>query len=372
MTRRNIVFFRAAAGATLTIALSASGTFGQGAAPPPKNAEEAFMNIQVLKGVPADQVLPAMQFISNALDVDCEFCHVKGDFAKDDLKPKQTARKMITMMNGINTTSFGGHRQVTCVTCHHGAADPSSIPAIPDAEPKHEEEAPKPANLPAASALLDKYAQAAGGAAAFAKIDSRIQKGTMSGFGGRTSPVEIYSKAPDKRASYVQMGQGASITAFDGTVGWLGNPGRPPRDMSAAEAASAKMDADLRFPVDVKTMFKEFEVAPAAKIGDHDVLLVVARNEGQPPVRLYFDTSSGLLVRLVRYIETPLGRNPTQIDYDDYRDADGVKIPHTWTVARPQGRFTIKVDEVKTNVPVDDAKFARPADEPPPKPEGKK
>jgi hypothetical protein len=78
-------------------------------------------------------------------------------------------------------------------------------------------------------------------------------------------------------------------------------------------------------------------------------------------VRLYFDDDSGLLVRLVRYAETPLGRNPTQIDYADYRDAGGVKIPYRWTIARPGGRFTIQVNELQQNVAIDDAKFAKPA-----------
>jgi hypothetical protein len=135
--------------------------------------------------------------------------------------------------------------------------------------------------------------------------------------------------------------------------------------MSQAEADGARLDADLSFPVDVKQLFKEFEVSTAEKIGGRDVVCVSARNPGQPPVRLYLDTASGLLARMVRYVETPVGRIPTQIDYDDYRDADGVKIPFTWTVARPQGRFTIKVDETSSNVPVDDAKFVKPAAVPP-------
>jgi photosynthetic reaction center cytochrome c subunit len=78
-------------------------------------------------------------------------------------------------------------------------------------------------------------------------------------------------------------------------------------------------------------------------------------------VRLYFDDQSGLLVRMVRYAETPLGRNPTQIDYADYRDAGGVKIPYRWTIARPGGRFTIQVTEVQQNVAIDDGRFSKPA-----------
>src|ERR1700720_2234769 len=82
-----------------------------------KKAEEQFKNIQVLKGVPAEQIFPTMQFISASLGVECEFCHVHNAFEKDDKKPKQTARKMIDMSFAINKDNFGGHRKVTFNSC---------------------------------------------------------------------------------------------------------------------------------------------------------------------------------------------------------------------------------------------------------------
>ena len=110
-------------------------------------------------------------------------------------------------------------------------------------------------------------------------------------------------------------------------------------------------------------MYSKFKVAAGEKIDSHDTYLVEASAEGQPPLHLYLDKETGLLLRLVRYAQSPLGLNPTQIDYADYRDADGVKIPFRWTQSRPGNRFTIKVEELQQNVPVDDAKFAPP---PPP------
>jgi photosynthetic reaction center cytochrome c subunit len=151
------------------------------------------------------------------------------------------------------------------------------------------------------------------------------------------------------------------VTAFNGHEGWLGFPGRPPREMHGPDLDAAAMDADLHFAAHLKGMFSEAQVQGTEKIGDHDTYLVVGKREGKPPLKLYFDAQSGLLVRLVRYGETPLGQLPTQIDYADYRDAGGVKIPFRWTLARPSGRFTIQVSEVKENVPVDDAKFVKPA-----------
>jgi hypothetical protein len=134
--------------------------------------------------------------------------------------------------------------------------------------------------------------------------------------------------------------------------------------MSAAENAAARIDADLYFPAHLKTVYEKFSVNVGEKIDGHDTYMVVGRTEGQPPLRLYLDKESGLLLRLVRYAETPLGRNPTQIDYADYRDVNGLKVPFRWTLARPGNRFTIQVEQLQQNVPVDDAKFAPPS--PPP------
>ena len=328
-------------------------------------AEQVFKNIQVLKGTPANQIVPSMQFIGNALGVECEFCHVRGAFDKDDKKPKQTARQMIQMQMAINRDNFKGEREVTCFSCHRGAHDPVGVPIISDAEPKRPEpektDAAAPA-LPTADEILNKYVQAVGGAAALEKITSRVEKGTVS-FGAQQMPVEVLAKAPNKRISLVHTPNGDNITAFDGHAGWLGNPGpRPPRDMSAAENEAIGFDATFYLPTELKKMFAQLRVRPVAdKISGHDVVQLIGANPGKPPMRLFFDKESGLLLRSIRYADTPLGRNPTQVDYSDYRAQDGVKVPFQWTIARPLGRFTIQVSELQQNVPVDDKKFEKPA-----------
>ena len=332
-----------------------------------KLAEEQFKNIQALKGIPADHLIPAMQFISASLGVDCEFCHVHDKMDSDDKKPKKTARQMITMMLDIDKSNFDGRLEVTCYSCHRGAAKPVSIPAIKDEEmagPGAPGKKPvENVALPKPEELLDKYLAAVGGDAAVEKIASRVQKGKLLAFGGQSFPAEVYSKAPDKRVSVMHLKDGDSLTAFDGQHGWLSVPGRPAHMMSAAENDSARLDADLHFPMHVKSLYSKFKVETGEKIDGHDSYLVEGREEGRPPLRLYFDTQTGLLLRLVRYAQSPLGLNPTQIDYADYREVDGVKVPFRWTVSRPGNRFTIQVEEMKQNVPVDDAKFIAP---PPP------
>jgi hypothetical protein len=337
-----------------------------------KKAEEQFKNIQVLKGIPADQLFPTMQFITASLGVECDFCHVQNAFEKDDKKSKQTARKMMEMMFALNKDNFEGHREVTCYSCHRGNPKPLAIPVVMAEEPKltvgephHAGENtksadPKEPSGPTADQLIDKYLQAAGGASAIEKVTTRVMTGTID-FGGRSLPIDIYSKEPDERISFTHMQDGDSVTAFNGHEGWLGSPGHPPREMNASDMDGASVDADLHLAAHLKKMFSAMHVRGSEKIGDRDVFVVVGQRDGKPPIELCFDQQSGLLLRLVRYGETALGWLPTQIDYSDYRDTNGVKVPYRWTLARPSGRFTIQVSDLKQNVPVDDAKFVKPA-----------
>jgi photosynthetic reaction center cytochrome c subunit len=349
---------------------SASNAPASSAASTPKTAEQQFKNIQVLKGIPADQLFPTMQFISASLGVECDYCHVQNAFEKDDKKPKQTARKMMEMMFAINKDNFSGHRVVTCNSCHRGSTAPLAIPAVmtedsagvsgaPHAgnEPKKEEK--KENAGPSADQLIDKYVSAIGGAAAIDKVNSRVMTGTIQ-FGDKSFPIDIYAKAPDARISFTHMPDGDGVTAFNGHEGWLATPGRPTHEMTSNEVDGASIDAELHLATRLKGMFTETFVHNTERIDGHDVYVVFGRREGKTPIRLYFDQQSGLLVRLVRFGETALGLLPTQIDYSDYREVDGVKVPYRWTLSRPGGRFTIQLSELRQNVPIDDAKFAKP------------
>jgi len=345
-----------------------------------QTAAQKYMNIQVLKDIPADELIPSMQFVTAALGVECDFCHVTNqgnlEFDKDDKKEKKTARQMMQMMFAVNKNNFDGERQVTCNTCHRGSPHPQAIPAIlveapkPEAmEAMHEHEHDMdPASLPSGTPVVARYIQAIGGAAALDKISNRVEKGNAVMPEGPPIPIDIYTKAPDQRVSVMHMQKGDSTTAFNGKAGWIYFPGRPLREMSPADQQAAKLDAEAFYPVQLQREFTELKLDEhAEKVDNHDTNVVLGLSKGQPPVKLYFDKDSGLLVRMVHYADTPLGFNPTQVDFADYREVGGVKTPYRWTIARPSGSFTIKIDEVKENVPIDDARFAKPAAPPGPK-----
>lgn len=356
-------FLRTFFAATAVIGFTAPPARSQ--AVDPKTAEQAFKNIVQLKGTPADQLLPAMQFISSSLSVDCTFCHMQGKMELDDKHAKKTARDMMAMTAAINKNNFGGQRQVTCYSCHHGSSHPANMPPVLESNAPARSEPPTaapPAAAPAADGIVEKYVTALGGADAIKKFTSRVQKGTILA-GGNETPIEVITKAPNQRISITHTSNGESFTAFDGASGWLGNTGRSPREMTAAESEAAGLDAEFYLALRLKEIFPQLRRGRPEQIGGVECEMLIGTRPGRPPVRLYFDKKSGLLLRLVRYAETPLGRSPTQIDYADYREVDGVKIPFRWTLARPNGRFTIQIADVKNNVPVEDTRFTKPSGE---------
>ncbi len=364
------LFFAAIAGVCLFLGasegLQARGDAAKGKADLGQTAEQKFKNIQVLKGIPAEQLVPSMQFIAASLGVECDFCHVEHAMDKDEKKEKKTARQMITMMMAINKANFDGEREVTCYTCHRGSSHPVGTPIL-SAEIKpamhmHEEEEEAQPALPAAQKILEKYLAAVGGADALQKTKTRVQKGNIEAFGDKY-PIEIYSEGPDKRVSISHPSSGPSVTAYNGEVGWLAMP-HGFHQMTAAEEEAARIDAQLYFPASLPELYQEFRVRPGEAIDGHATYLVAAKGKNLPSLWLYFDQESGLLLRQIRYAETPLGNNPTEIDYADYRPIVGVKIPYRWTLARPNGRFTIQVDDVEQNVPVDEKLFIMPSDKP--------
>src|SRR3984885_9226024 len=267
MNNRSRKIMLAVAGLMLTVALTFAGAHAQTAAPQTAaqvqtaGQDPRFKNIQVLKDLPADQLLPAMQFITVALGVDCDACHVQGAREKDDKPMKLTARRMMQMQMDIKKNNFRGNRQVTCYTCHRGSENPVGVPAILETEGERPQQRPTAAPatapaLPTADQLFAKYIDALGGAAAVAKITTRVEKATQI-LGENKTPIDFYMKAPNKRISYAHNANGDSITAYDGTAGWQGGGRGGPRDMAPIDSMSAMMDAAIAFPTGVKALFAQ-------------------------------------------------------------------------------------------------------------------
>ncbi|MFY9529091.1 MAG: c-type cytochrome [Candidatus Acidiferrales bacterium] len=349
----------------------------------PLMAEDVHKNIQVLKGVPENEFMETMGFFSASLGVNCDYCHVvesSGSWEKyaEDNAHKRTARKMIRMMSAINETNFAGERLVTCYSCHRGYERPKVTPNLAEVYGTPPPEAPdeilrQAPGAPSADQVLDKYIQALGGAQRLANLTSFVAKGTYQGYSAsEKGTVEVFAKAPGQRTTIIHASSGDTTTTYDGRAAWVAAPDTltpvPLLPLTGADLDAAKVDADLSFPAGIKQALSKWRVGFPATIDDREVQVVQGTSAGQSPVKLYFDKESGLLLRLVRYTNSPVGLNPTQIDYADYREVSGVKMPFRWTVTWLDGRSTIELSEVQPNAPIDAAKFAKPAPPVPPRP----
>lgn len=334
-----------------------------------KPARDVYKNIRVLKDVPASQLPATMEFISSSLGVSCDFCHSAGHFESDDKKTKQTARKMMRLTLSLNQNSFANQRAVTCFSCHRGAADPVSTPPadaaapLAIAAPSSVSELGGP--LPTVSQVLENYVNALGGPSAIAGIHSRVQSGVAT-FAGKTSPVEVFTASPGKQAFVRHFQTGDSAAVFDGRSAWLSLSGGPVRDLEGSAANDARMDADLQLPLHLQQYFPDLRIEYPETSGGRQAYTVYAIRDGRPIAKFYFDEQSGLLARLIRYATSAFGDNPTQTDYSDYRDVDGVKVPFHLILSEPQAITVVQFARVEHNRPIDEAVFARPAAKPHP------
>ena len=379
--RRTIV---AAVSAWLVCGLGYTSLAGQGGPEPePQMAEEVFKNVQVLRGIPVDEFMETMGMFSAALTLNCIDCHTAGaansggtwDGFAEDTALKQMSRRMVLMVNALNRANFGAMPRVTCWTCHRGDQQPKSAPSLvvqysePASDPNDVEIPPRGfPGAPSADEVFDRYFQVLGGAKQVASLTSFVGEGTYVGFETAMAkiPIEVFARAPNQRATIVDTAFGDSVRIYDGRAGWIASADKPLllMPLTGGKLEGARMEAMGLFPAQIRQAFSQWRVG-LTNIGDIAVYVLEGTSPDGPSLRLFFDRESGLLVRLAHFAATAVGSVPMQIDYADYRDVLGIKVPFSWTTTWTTGQATTELSDVQLNVPIDAARFARPAPAPP-------
>jgi photosynthetic reaction center cytochrome c subunit len=347
---------------------------------PGQTAGQHYDNIHVLKKIPAEQLIPTMQYIAASLGVQCNYCHVQNENERDDKKTKLKAREMMKMVIRINKTSFDNAHKVECYTCHNGSPIPQSIPQVvelgvkprvPQAGERVPGEAgppvpPKVAEaLPSPDQLISNYEQAIAGTAAVSSLTTRVARGSFEA-GPARGEFEQSFKAPDKLNMVTRGRQGETTEGFDGRTVWVRNPQGRVRELVGPQGLDQRRLADFYRSLDLKRSYKAFHDVAKATVGGREAYLVQAdAADGTGTDNLYFDASSGLLVRVVQLIPTFFGELPTQYDYSDYRDAGGVKVPFEVRLGKPDFLTMFHFSEIRFNQTVEDSIFNKPPDKAP-------
>lgn len=323
-----------------------------------ETAGQKFKNIKVLNDMPADQLGKVMNIMSASLGVHCNFCHVSNDadFEKDGKKEKETAREMIKMTFDLNKNYFNGRPEISCNTCHQGHTHPQS--AINLNAISAEERPKQPEKKPKIEEILSKYETALGGKANLAKITSREIKAQRIEPDGKTFETEDVLQKGNKMSVKTVYGNYIVDEVFDGNVvSKFGNGEKI--ELKSDEAEQIKREAQLFANADLKAVYEKIDYRFTDKIDGREVYVVTASTADNSRERLFFDTQTGLLVRRSAGVPTVLGFFVYQVDYKDYKDFGGVKLPATIRYAMPNISWTRKVLEVKNNAAIDDAKFVK-------------
>jgi hypothetical protein len=338
----------------------------------PQMVEDVFTEVQLLRGIPVDEFWDTMGMFAAALGKDCVDCHVleavdNWEAFSEETPMIRTARGMIQMVQAINQDNFGGAQLVTCFTCHQGTSVPENVPdlalqyGVPPDKPNALQIFPSPL-APSAEELFDRYLEELGGVDRLSNVTSIAATGTYAGYetGHQDIPVEIYIQAPDRQARINHGAQGDSVSVYDGSNGWVAAAGfpLPVMPLTGGKLANARLEAMLAFPADLQEAFNQWRVGITI-IDDRDVYVVQGTRSGELPVNFYFD-DSGLLVRVVHWNQTAMGMVPTQLDFEDYGEVSGIRMPFRWTVSWTTGQTTTQLDEVELNVPIAPARFNRP------------
>jgi hypothetical protein len=328
-----------------------------------ETAGQKFKSIKVLNDMPADQMGKVMNMMSASLGVDCKFCHASndGEYEKEGFEHKDIARNMLKMTFELNKNYFNGRPEINCNTCHQGKAHPS--PSFPLMPVEREEKPKQPEKKPTVDEILARYETALGGRANLVKITSRQIKAQRIEPDGKTfEDEEILQKGAKMSIQTVypskQDGDYVIKEIFDGKNAFkVGNGAKI--ELKTDEIEQIKREAQLFANPNLKTIYQRMDFRSVEKIDGREVYLVIGAVSETQRERLYFDVQTGFLVRRTASSPTILGNFVYQVDYLDYKDFGGVKLPILINFAVPNIRWTRKVLEVKNNVAIDDGKFLK-------------
>jgi len=357
----------------LALAIGWVGTRSVAAQAPGQASEQFYKNIKVLNGLPADLMVPSMQYMEIALGVHCVYCHDDDNTKRElDTKPqKATARRMIQMVAEVNKNTFNGRSVVTCFTCHRGHTTPTGVLPYNDEEGELTIPASAAAS-PSVDSIFTRNVTVMGGDN-LAKVTSRYAKGTTAALGhidqvhperavAVVTPIEIYSKGVDKRQVITHNPAGDALNSYNAAGGWIKAGAAAARDMRPDELDIAKLENAVIAPANFKTIVQNPRVVGEEKVNGHSTWVVEGRMQTLPKVTLNFDKDSGALLSLAYQQPSYFCCHQFRIDYSDYTVINGVRMPLKWTVNGPRENIVVvTLDPVTVNSAVDDSRFAKPA-----------
>lgn len=224
------------------------------------------------------------------------------------------------------------------------------------------------AGRPTLDSVLARFVEASGGAEAIRKVHSRHIKGTLSSAMFGSASWELLAKAPDKRLTLTEIpGFGAMTDGCDGKVVWSDSPMAGLVERQGEEAERTRRDGLFYRDLQLKELYPGLELVGAATVNGEAAWQTKAQTAGGSYDLFYFSQDSGRLIRHEAEFTGQNGATRTVSQFGDFRPVDGLSVPHHIALeissAATSGlKLDLRITEVKQNVEIADARFAKPAE----------
>ena len=218
--------------------------------------------------------------------------------------------------------------------------------------------------LPKAETILDKYIEATGGKAAYAKIHSEISTGTMEFAAmGLKGQLVAYAAEPDKRvAEFTLPGIGKILDGTDGEIAWASSAIQGPRVKDGDEKAEALLEAQFNADSHWRDIFKSAETVAVEPVDGKDCYKVVVVSKAGKTITRWYDKKTNLMLKSVMISKSPMGELEATSVFSDYRKEGDILSPHK-VVAQVAGReLTMTVEKIEYNAEIPKGKFDLPDD----------
>lgn len=220
----------------------------------------------------------------------------------------------------------------------------------------------KEEKVPSAESILDRFVEVTGGRKAYEVRTSETVVAKMSlAAQGIEASLTTHTAMPNKQRVVTEFpGIGKIESGSDGQVYWEKSAIQGARIRKGDELPQARRQATMNAPLHWRTLYSKVETAGTETVdGKLCYVVTMTPSDGKPEVSCY-DKESGLLVQVKLTVKTQMGEIPFVTRVADYREVEGVKVPHKLTQSVAGQQIDITIEKVVRNPKLDPDLFKLP------------
>ncbi|MFQ5804963.1 MAG: hypothetical protein ACE5I3_00785 [Phycisphaerae bacterium] len=218
--------------------------------------------------------------------------------------------------------------------------------------------------LPKAEEILDRYVEATGGKAAYAKIKNRVSKGRLEmPAQGMEGSILIYAARPNLAYSIVEIpGVVKQERGTDGKVAWERQSLTGPRLLEGSERALFMHEAAFNGELKWRALYKKVATRGVEEVEGKPAYKVELTIDDENKLIAYYDKQSHLLVKSVMTVKTHGVEMNVETFIGDYKKVDGILTAHKHHQKVMGMEQTITFDSIEVNAKIEKDRFKLPED----------